>query len=273
MKRYEGKVCLVTGAGGDIGAATAIRMASEGGRIALFDRKADLLQETAEAVRATGADFETYGMDQSDRSQVESGIALAIDRFGGIDVVFANAGYGQFGTFLEMTDRQWNRHVDVNLSGTFNVCQVASRAMVERKRGGAIVINASSGAVQHADQLSGYCTTKAALRMLGMGMASELGMHRIRVNSVMPGVVETGMTKPMLADNAHRDVILAETPVGRLGKPEDVAGLVSFLASDEAGFISGESVMIDGGQTIHGHPRWFRSDYRDEFNERWEVGR
>ncbi len=273
MKRFEGKVCLVTGAGGDIGAATAVRMAKEGGRVAIFDRKVELLKETSEAMAETAADFEAFGMDQSDRSQVESGIARAVDRFGKLDVVFANAGYGQFGTFLEMTERQWNRHVDVNLSGTFNVCQVAARAMKERAEGGSIVINASSGAVQHADQLSAYCTTKSGLRMLGIGMASELGMHRIRVNSVMPGVVETGMTQPMLADDAHRDVVLAETPVGRLGKPEDVASLVSFLSSDEAGFITGESVLIDGGQTIHGHPRWFRSDYRDEFNERWEVGR
>ncbi len=273
MNRFEGKVCLVTGAGGDIGAATAMRLATEGGRIAVFDRKVELLDETVAAIQEIGAEVEAYGVDQSDRAQVEAGIDAAVERFDGLDVLFANAGYGQFGTFLEATDRQWARHVDVNLNGTFNVCQVAARFMAGRERGGSIVINASSGAVQHADHLSAYCATKAALRMLATGMASELGMHRIRVNCVMPGVVETGMTAPMLADPAHRDVILAETPVGRLGKPEDVAGLVAFLSSDEAGFISGESVLIDGGETIHGHPRWFRADYRDKHNEQWEVGR
>jgi NAD(P)-dependent dehydrogenase (short-subunit alcohol dehydrogenase family) len=273
MKRFEGKVALVTGAGGDIGAATARRLAEEGASLALFDRKAELLADTAAAVRENGAAVECYGVDQVDRGAVDEALAAVTERFGALDVLFANAGYGQFGTFLEMTERQWNRHVDVNLTGTFNVCQSAARQMVAAAQGGALVINASSGAVQHADHLSAYCATKSALRMLAIGMASELGVHRIRVNSVMPGVIETGMTSVMLADERHRETILAETPTGRLGRPEDVAALVCFLASGEAAFVSGESVLVDGGQTIHGHPRWFRTDYRNAHREQWEIGR
>jgi 3-oxoacyl-[acyl-carrier protein] reductase len=89
----------------------------------------------------------------------------------------------------------------------------------------------------------------------------------------MPGVVETGMTAPMLQDPRHREVLLAETPVGRLGEPDDIAALVCFLASEEAGFVTGESVMIDGGETLHGHPRWYRTDYRDAHQDDWEIGR
>jgi NAD(P)-dependent dehydrogenase (short-subunit alcohol dehydrogenase family) len=274
MTRFEGKVCLVTGAGGDIGAATALRLAREGGRLVLFDRKVELLENTAAAIAEAGAEeAHCLGVDQTSREAVDAAVAEVVERHGGIDVLFANAGYGQFGAFLEVTDRQWHRHVDVNLTGTFNVCQEVARAMVARREGGSIVLNASSGAVLHADLLGTYCTTKAAVRMLAIGMAAELGAHRIRVNTVMPGVVETAMTAPMLADDRHRQVLLADTPVGRLGEAEDVAALVAFLASGEAGYITGESVLIDGGQVLHGHPRWFRTDYRQAHESHWEIGR
>jgi NAD(P)-dependent dehydrogenase (short-subunit alcohol dehydrogenase family) len=271
--RFEGRTALVTGAGGDIGAATALRFAEEGARLVLFDRKAELLDAVVEACRGRGADVDARAVDQTSREVVEAAVAGAWSAAGRIDVLFANAGYGKFSTFLETPLREWNRHVDVNLTGTFHVCQAVARLMAGDAGGGAIVVNASSGAQVHADQLSAYCATKAALRMLAVGMASELGVHRIRVNAVMPGVIETGMTRPMLENGGHRDVLLAETPVGRLGRAEDVANLVCFLCSDEAAFVTGSSVMVDGGQTIHGHPRWFRTDYRRPFDERWEVGR
>ena len=271
--RFAGVTCLVTGAGGDIGAATARRMAAEGGALVLFDRKEALLAETAEGCEAAGAAVQAFGVDQTDRARVDEAIDAAWERAGRIDAVFANAGYGRFSPFLAIAAEDWHRHVDVNLSGTFHICQSVARRMAEDRGGGSIVVNESSGAVTHADQLAAYCATKAGLRMLVTGMASELGTHRIRVNGVMPGVIETGMTAPMLADERHRDVLLAESPAGRLGSAEDVAALVCFLSSGEAAFITGESVLIDGGQTIHGHPRWFRLDYREAHEERWEIGR
>jgi len=269
--RFEGATALVTGAGGDIGAATAIQLAGEGATLVLFDRKEELLAGTVAECEAAGAAVHAFGVDQTDRARVEEVVAAAGERAGRIGVLFANAGYGQFAPFLDITEKAWHRHVDVNLSGTFHVCQVVAAGMAADRGGGSIVVNASSGAVTHADQLLAYCVTKAGLRMLVTGMAAELGTHRIRVNGVMPGVVETGMTAPMLADERHRDVLLAETPAGRLGRAGDVASLVCFLSAPEAGFITGECVLIDGGQTIHGHPRWFRLDYRDEHNERWEI--
>lgn len=271
--RFAGKGVLVTGAGGGIGSVTARRFAMEGARVVLFDRKEELVAEAAAACRDAGAEVWSFAVDQTDREAVERTVNAAWAAAGRIDVLFANAGYGKFSTFLATSLREWTRHVDVNLHGTFHICQEVARRMVEDRGGGAIVVNASSGAVLHADQLSAYCVTKSALRMLAIGMASELGGHRIRVNSIMPGVIESPMTSPMLAEQPHRDVILAETPVGRLGRPEDVASLVCFLASDDAAYITGESILIDGGQTIHGHPRWFRTDYRQAHEENWEIGR
>jgi NAD(P)-dependent dehydrogenase (short-subunit alcohol dehydrogenase family) len=271
-RRFEGMTALVTGAGGDIGAATALRLAGEGAALVVFDRKQELLADTIAACEKAGAEVRGFGVDQTDRARVDEAVR-AIWEQGRIDVLFANAGYGRFAPFLSISERDWHRHVDVNFSGTFHVCQALARRMADDRGGGSIVVNESSGAETHADQLAAYCATKAGLRMLVKGMAAELGTHRIRVNGVMPGVVETGMTAPMLADQRHRDVMLAETPAGRLGMADDVAALVCFLSSSEAGYITGESVLIDGGQTIHGHPRWFRLDYREAHEERWEVGR
>ncbi len=274
--RFTGKTALVTGAAGDIGQATAVRLATEGAAVAIADRKEELLDETVRLCKDAGGVVLALGMDQTDRSAVEEGIASVADRLGPIDTLFANAGYGKFATFLEQPAKEWLRHVDVNLTGTFNVCQVVAQGMVENKRGGAIVVNASSGATQHTDLLTAYCATKAALRMLAIGMASELGNHRVRVNTVLPGVIETGMTSPMLSGpdgDVHRAALLSDTPVGRLGEPTDVASLVTFLLSDEAAFITGESVAVDGGQTILGHPRWYSTDHRKSHEEFWKAGR
>lgn len=270
-KDFAGRVMVVTGAAGGIGAAAAQRLADRGAALVLLDRSADLLESVENSCREAGSDVLSLGVNQANGALVEEGIAHAVDRFGRIDGLFANAGYGQFAPFLDTTAKNWQRHVDVNLHGTFHVCQAVARQIAAQKSGGAIVLNASSGAQTYADQLFAYCATKAAIQMMGVGMASELGVHRIRVNTILPGVIETPMTSSMLEDPRHKDVMLAETPVGRLGDPQDVAVLVAFLLSDDAGFITGASVPIDGGQTIHAFPRWFRLDYRDAHNANWSV--
>jgi len=269
--RFEGQVAVVTGAGGGIGAAAGLRLAAEGAHVALMDLRAPALEPVRAAIERAGFRALTLEVNQTDRDQVEAGIAQVQSELGPITCLFANAGYGQFATFLETSIKNWARHIDVNLHGTFHMCQTVARAMVENKKGGSIVINTSSAATVECDHLTSYGASKAGARMLAMGMAAELGMHRIRVNAVLPGVIETPMTLGMLEDSRHRDVLEAETPVGRLGLPEDIANLVAFLLSDEAAFITGASVPIDGGQTLHGHPRWFRADYRKAFEEEWSI--
>jgi NAD(P)-dependent dehydrogenase (short-subunit alcohol dehydrogenase family) len=267
-------IVVITGAGGDIGAATARSFAELGHSLALFDRKASLLDdiaaECASLGAACGAEVSTHGVDQTDPEAVSGGIAAVVERFGTIDVLFANAGYGKFAPFLDQPLTEWRRHVDINLTGTFLICQQVARVMAAGRHGGSIVVNASSGAVQYTDLLGAYCATKSALAMLVRAMASELGAYQIRVNAVLPGVIETGMTAPMLGSNEEQAASLKRsTPLGRLGVPADIARVVQFLASDAASYITGQSIGVDGGQTILGQPQWYVSDRREAFSSDW----
>lgn len=268
-------VALVTGAAGDIGQATAVAFAVRGHDVAVFDRREDLLAETVALIEKEGARVLALGVDQTSYEAVQAGVAQVVEHFGGIDALFANAGYGKMAQLVDQPLKEWSRHVDVNLNGTYYLAREVANAMVAAGGGGSIVLNASSGATQYSDLLGAYCISKAGVRMLAVGLASELGNHRIRVNCVEPGVVETGMTAPMLNGEkgaAIRAVLGTNTPVGRLGLPEDVAHLVVFLSSSEtAGFITGIGVPIDGGQTIKGHPQWYATDYRNEGAVKWEV--
>ncbi|MFT3797484.1 SDR family NAD(P)-dependent oxidoreductase [Microbacterium sp.] len=275
MSEQTRPVALVTGAAGDIGQATAVGFARRGYDVAVFDRVEEILAETVALCEAEGAAVHAAGVNQIDYDTVRAGVQAVVDRFGRIDALFANAGYGKMAQLIDEPIKEWNRHVDVNLHGTYFVAREAANAIIAGGRGGSIVLNASSGATQYSDLLGAYCITKAGVKMLAVGLASELGTHRIRVNSIEPGVVETGMTAPMLnGENgaAHKEVLGVNTPVGRLGNPEDIAQLVLFLSSNEsAGFITGVSVPIDGGQVIHGHPQWFATDYRNTGTPKWEA--
>ncbi|WP_051423381.1 SDR family NAD(P)-dependent oxidoreductase [Arthrobacter sp. MA-N2] len=275
MNEQTRPVALITGAAGDIGQATAVAFARRGYDIAVFDRLEELLAETVSLCEAEGAKVHAAAVNQTDFETVRQGVADAVTALGRIDALFANAGYGKMAELVNEPLKEWQRHVDVNLNGTYYVAREAANAMIAQGEGGAIVLNASSGASQYSDLLGAYCITKAGVKMLSVGLASELGTHRIRVNSIEPGVVETGMTAPMLSGEngeTHRQVLGVNTPVGRLGAPEDVAELVAFLASNEsAGFITGVSVPIDGGQVIHGHPQWYATDYRNTGAPKWEA--
>ena len=273
MNRFQGKTVMVTGAGGDIGGASALRLADEGAGLILIDRKIGLLDDIAQRCRELGAQVWTAEIDQSKHGEIGEAVTALARSAGGIDALFANAGYGRFQKLLDSDLANWERHISVNLTGTFVVTQAVARIMADAGRGGSIVVNASSGAAQWCDLLGAYCVTKAGLKMLATGLAAELGVYRIRVNAVMPGVVESTMTAPMLADAQVREAIRSETTTGELGRPKDVAATVAFLLSDDAAYINGHAVMIDGGQTIHGHPRWFRTDYRQAGQDVWEPVR
>ncbi len=256
---------LVTGAAGDIGAAAARRFAADGARVVITDRRAGELEALSAKLRAGGADVLVHACDQTDPTAV-AGLFAAIAAFGPLDAAFINAGYGRYGALIEMDFDQWKRHIDVNLNGGFLMATAAARAMANGRRGGAIVINASTAASHVCDQLGAYAASKAGLAMLARSLASELGGYRIRVNTILPGVIETSMTRSLLDDAATRADVLSETPAGRLGSPDDVAALTAFLLSDAAGYITGAEILVDGGQTIHGYPRWFRTDYAEPDN-------
>ncbi|MET0885568.1 MAG: SDR family NAD(P)-dependent oxidoreductase [Mycetocola sp.] len=266
-------VALITGAAGDVGQETAVAFARAGYDLAVFDRNVELLAGTVSACREAGVQVHAVAVDQTNYDAVREGVHEIMQQFGRIDFLFANAGYGKMAPLIDQPLREWDRHVNVNLTGTYYVAREAAKAMIAGERGGSIVLNASSGATQYSDLLGAYCITKAGVRMLAVGLASELGTHRIRVNSIEPGVLETGMTKPMLnGENGgvHREVLISRTPVGRLGKAQDVAQLVLFLCSAESsGYITGASIPIDGGQVVHGHPQWFATDYSNTGVPTW----
>jgi 3-oxoacyl-[acyl-carrier protein] reductase len=260
MGEFSGKTVLVTGAAGDIGAATAHAFVQAGANVALTDRRTDALEAVASSL---GAGALAYTCDQTDPAAVADLFAAIDARFGRLDAAFINAGYGRYGALIDLPFDQWRKHVEVNLNGGFLMAQGAARAMRAGGRGGAIVMNASTAATHICDLLGAYAASKSGVRMLAKSLASELGVHRIRVNLILPGVIETAMTRSLIDEAPVRADALANTPVGRLGAPDDIARLVAFLCSDAAGYMTGAEILIDGGQTLHGYPRWFSADYTE----------
>jgi len=261
MGDFTGMTALVTGAAGDIGAAAAQAFAAAGAILVVTDRRADALDTVAQAVRATGAEVLAHACDQTDPEAVAALFAAVQARFGRLDAAFINAGYGRYGALIDLPFDQWRKHVDVNLNGGFLMAQGAARLMRDAGRGGAIAMNASTAATNICDMLGAYAASKSGVRMLARSLASELGVHRIRVNLILPGVIETAMTQSLIDDPAVRADALTNTPVGRLGKPEDIARMAVFLCSPACGYVTGAEVLVDGGQTLHGYPRWFSADY------------
>jgi len=261
MGGFNGRTALVTGAAGDIGAAAAAAFARAGASVVVTDRRADALEAVAAAVREAGGEVLAHACDQSDPAAVDGLFAAVRERFGRLDAAFLNAGYGRYGALIDLPFDQWRKHVDVNLNGGFLMAQGAARLMRDGGRGGAIVFTASTAATHICDLLGAYAASKAGVRMLARSLASELGVWRIRVNLVLPGIIETAMTKSLIDDPDVRADAVSNTPVGRLGRPEDIAGLAVFLCGDEAGYVTGAELLADGGQTLHGYPRWFSADY------------
>jgi NAD(P)-dependent dehydrogenase (short-subunit alcohol dehydrogenase family) len=271
MPDLNGKVALVTGGARGLGQETAVELANCGASVAVADRKFDAAKETAERCRAAGVDAEAFEFDQAVAESVTECVSSVVKRFGRIDALFANAGTGRFSPLIDMPKKDFDLVLQINLNGTFYVCQDVARQMIKQKSSGKMVLTASSGARVIAPQLGAYCASKAAVVNLAKHLAAELGNYRINVNAICPGVVATGMTGPMLGNEAWRRMLARETPVGRWGEPRDVAKLVAFLLSDDASYINGEDIMIDGGSTLQGAPRWFSFDYSKAHELDWEA--
>jgi 3-oxoacyl-[acyl-carrier protein] reductase len=268
----DGKVALVTGGARGIGQETALELARRGAKVAIADRKLEQAQETAVlCTKESGQDAQAFMVDQGKPEDVESCVASVIEHFGQIDLLFANAGTGRFSPLADMAKRDWNMIIQVNLNGTFYFCQEVAKRMMERGEGGKMVLTASSGAAVVADQLGAYCVAKAGVVMLMKHLASELGNYRINVNAILPGVIETAITAEKMKQPVARNMLVRQTPVGRWGTTTDVAKLVAFLLSDDAGYINGEGIMIDGGSTLHGYPRWYSLDYAEKNKADWEA--
>jgi NAD(P)-dependent dehydrogenase (short-subunit alcohol dehydrogenase family) len=245
----EGKTALVTGAARGIGLAVARALARQGANVAVNDID-DQVTLVAEEICAVGRRSVAVTGDVSRRSDVEIVFARAWDELGPLDILVNNAGIETIVGLLELTDDQWTRVTDVNLRGTWLCSQVFARRLLDSDRAGAIV---NLGSIQAGLSLPGrthYAPTKRGVEALTRNLAVELAEHRIRVNCVHPGVIETDMTRWVTEDPEILNAVLGKIPQGRVGQPEEVANIIAFLASDESSYVTGQAIYVDGGMIV-----------------------
>jgi NAD(P)-dependent dehydrogenase (short-subunit alcohol dehydrogenase family) len=253
MGTLDGKVAFITGGASGIGRACALRFAEEGARVVIAD-----LQDAGEVCERIGAERAlAVATDVTDEGQVEAAVRQGVERFGGIDVGLFAAGTGAGGPVHMLDAAIFDRVIKINVYGVFFAVKHVARAMVERGEGGSLIAIASLNARQPAEGFAAYCTSKAGVAMLMEVAALELGRHRIRANAIGPGLVETPLSAPLWQTEAIRDAFIAETPLGRYAKPEEVADLALYLASDASGFLSGQTIYLDGGQSLKKYPEMF----------------
>lgn len=246
--RLAGKVALITGAGRGIGRGIAEVFADEGADVAVnYIEGAAEAEAVADYVRARGRRAMIVEADVSKRSDVEPMIDKVWSTLGPIDILVNNAGIETIVPFLELSDTQWTRLTDVNLRGSWLCSQVYCRRVVAETRTGSIV---NIGSIQAAKVLPGrthYAPTKLGLEALTRNMSAEMTPLGIRVNCVHPGLIETPMTEWVMKDPEILPIVLAQISLGRAGQPREIGAVVSFFASDEAGYLTGQSLHVDGG--------------------------
>jgi len=239
---------LVTGGSKGIGRSICIEFAKNGADIALnysSDEKAAV--QTAEEIRKLGAKVETFKTDVSDFQQVEKMVKDIYDKFGRIDILVNNAGITKDALLLRMTEKEWDKVIDVNLKGVFNTSKACVRYMLKQKQGGRIInISSIVGIYGNAGQTN-YAAAKAGIIGFTKSLAKELGSRDITVNAIAPGFIRTDMTLSLLQKDSD---ISKNIPLKRLGNPEDVAKTAAFLASEDASYITGQVIAVDGGLTL-----------------------
>jgi NAD(P)-dependent dehydrogenase (short-subunit alcohol dehydrogenase family) len=246
--RFTGKVAFVTGAAGGIGRATAVAFAAEGARVAILDRTADALRETEAAVKEAGGEVVAIACDVSTSEQVKAAVAQAVERFGQLDIAFNNAGVENKAQPLhEIELEEWDRVLGINLRGAF-VCMKHEIAQMLRQ-GGGVVVNTSSGAgIRGVAGGAAYAASKHAIIGMTRSAALDYAKQNIRVNAVLPGNIATPMMDRFTGGDIQKAIDLE--PVGRLGKPEEIAEAVMWMCSDLGGFVTGSSIVVDGGWSL-----------------------
>jgi 3-oxoacyl-[acyl-carrier protein] reductase len=253
--RLENKVAAITGGSRGIGRAIAQLFAAEGAAVALGDVEAAGAEQAAREITERGGKAMAVALDVGDAGQATAFVERVVARWGRLDVIVANAGIAHSAPFLEHPEAQWHRVLRVNLTGVFLTCQAAARQMV-KQGGGRIVTIASINAFRGVENLVGYNAAKAGVAELTRTMAVELAQHGITANAIAPAQIDTRMTRTLPEEARQRRV--ERIPLGRFGEPEDVAKAALFLASDEAAYVTGHTLAVDGGYLAGG--LWSRPD-------------
>jgi len=251
--RFEGRSALVTGGARGIGAATAMRFAAEGARVVISDLDLEPAEAVAARIRSEGGTALAVACDVTERLAVEALVNRAVQTYGGLDILVTCAGILRDNLIHKMTDTDWDLVIDTHLKGTFLCAQAAQRVMVPARRGKMVFLSSNS-ALGNRGQVN-YSAAKAGIQAIARTLAIELGPFNINVNAVAPGFIETRMTQAVAQrtgiDYADLKKAAAErTPLRRIGQPEDVAGVITFLCSDDACFVTGQTIYATGGPTV-----------------------
>ncbi len=249
MADADARVALITGSGSGIGRGAAVRLARDGVNICIADIDTEGAEETASMVREFGREALVARCNVASIDQVQSAADECVEEFGRLDIAVANAGIGRGGSVLELSLKDWQDQVDINLTGVFLTVQAAAQRMVAQGQGGRIVCISSLAALSTSEWMWAYSATKAGVAMMVRGWAQELGRHAININAIGPGVIDTPLAHSLAGDEGGpiREQLESRTPLGRPGAPSDIAGLISFLVGPDADFMTGSYLVMDGG--------------------------
>lgn len=247
--RLAGRKCVVTGASSGIGRGVAGAFAAEGASLVLVARASDA-DDLRAVVAELGDPASALVADLGDPSVADTVIAEAVARFGRVDVLVNNAGFADVVDVLDATADRWDRLMAVNLRAVFLLSQAFARHVIERGGGGVIINTASTNGIRPEPQLASYNTSKAGVIALTQSLAIELAKHGIRANAVLPGMVATRQTADVLGDAKFRQAYQRAIPLGRIAEPAEIAPAYVFLASDESRYITGASIVVDGGLSV-----------------------
>jgi NAD(P)-dependent dehydrogenase (short-subunit alcohol dehydrogenase family) len=247
-RRFIGKVVLVTGAGQGIGRATALRFAREGAAVGVLDRNPETTAETVSIIKQMGARALDLVADVADTQAIADRVQTLRAEFGSMDVLVNNAGFDRPGAFLKIGPEDFKAVWGVHLLGAINCCHACGPLMIEQGDGRIVNVSSIYGKVGSKGE-SAYCSAKAGLIGLTKSLAREWGGKGVRVNAVLPGLTETPTIMGVMSPK-FKDAIIAETPLGRIADPSEIASAIAFLASDDASFVTGATLEVSGGWNL-----------------------
>lgn len=249
-KDLKDKVAVVTGARRGMGKSHALMLVGSGTKVVVSDVSLEECEEVVKEIKKLKGEGLAVKCDVSKKEEVEEMFKKTVECFGRVDILVNNAGIAEFVPFLEMTEDQWDKTLDINLKGYFLCAQAAAREMVRQKSGGVIINIASVAMGQQGigfPNIVHYCASKGGIVAMTEALSLELAPYNIRVNAISPGVIETPMIAPVKQDERTIKNILTRVPLGRIGGPEEISNIVLFLASEQSSYMTGSTVVVDGG--------------------------